>query len=119
MKRLTDHELKIMQIFWSESPLTVQDVLDRFERRPKPAYTSLLTAVRGLAEKGFLAFEKVGKAYHYKPKVNRQNYLTQSVSHLLQTTFEGDARALVANLFKAETLSDADKAELKRLVEEM
>ncbi len=118
-KGLTDHELKIMQIFWDESPLTIQEVLERFDRTPKPAYTSMLTAIRGLAEKSFLSTEKAGKAHQYKPRVKRQSYLAQSVSHLVETAFGGDAFALAASLFKAEKLTPSAKAELKRLLEDL
>lgn len=58
---LTDHELAIMQILWDESPLSIGESLERFPREPKPAYTSLLTAVQSIEKKGLVGHEKKGK----------------------------------------------------------
>ena len=82
--QLTDNELAIMKILWEESPLSVADILERLPRTPKPAYTSLLTVVRTLEQKGHIDHEKESKAHLYYP-VLRKPYLRDELLDALRT----------------------------------
>lgn len=117
---LTEHELLIMQILWeSPTPLTVQALLNLFPRQPKPAYTSLLTAVRALEKKGVLNHEKQGRSHRYYPLLKRDRYQQSALKRLLANVFNNDALDLTVNLVKSEALSDDDIAKLKALVNEL
>jgi len=116
---LTDHELRIMRILWHQSPLSVQDILDRFRRTPKPAYTSLLTAVRAMEKKGILNHEKQGKAYLYRPLLQQASYKRSALKRLLTNVFDGDACELAANLVKGEALDAAEINQIKQILESL
>lgn len=116
---LTEHELRIMQILWSASPLSVADILERLERQPKPAYTSLLTVVRTLEQKGHIGHEKESKAHLYYPILRKQVYQRRELQRLVHGLFEGDAFALAVNLVKSERLDETEVAELKELLEKL
>lgn len=116
---LTDHELSIMQILWERSLLTVQEILDVFPRTPKPAYNSLLTAVRALEKKKILAHKKDGKAYRYYPVLLKAKYKRSALQRLLSHTFDGNAYDLAVNLIKEEAIGADDLQKLKQLLEQM
>ena len=116
---LTDHELSIMRILWDEAPLGVQEILDRFPRKPKPAYTSLLTAVRSMEKKGLLSHVKAGKAFLYRPLLQKAKYKRSALMRLLKSVFDGDAFDLAANLVKAEALDANDVDQIKRMLEDL
>jgi BlaI family penicillinase repressor len=116
---LTDHELSIMRILWKQAPLSVQEILDVFPRSPKPAYTSLLTAVRSMEKKGILAHKKESKAYLYRPLLQQVSYKRSALKRLLANVFDGDACDLAANLVKAEPLDATEVEQIKRLLEDL
>lgn len=116
---LTDHELAIMQILWEDSPLTVNDILERFPREPKPAYTSLLTAVQSMEKKELISHQKDGKAYRYQPVLKKSKYKKSALRRLLDHVFENDTYDLALNLLKHETLSKEEIENLKILLEKL
>lgn len=116
---LTDHELKIMHLLWQTAPLSVQEILDRFPQKPKPAYTSMLTAVQGLERKQFVEHEKKGKAFLYAPRVQLAAFRRQALKKFVQGVFHGDTFSLAANLVEKERFSAAEIDTLKKMLEDL
>lgn len=115
---LTEYELDVMKVLWEESPLKVAEILRRLERKPKPAYTSLLTLVQAMERKGYIAHESEGKAYSYFPKLQKKNFRVNEIKRVARRLFDGGPFALAVNLVKDEHLSSAEIKELRRLLEE-
>ncbi len=67
-------EAEILQIVWQLSEVTVKDVHDRILADPSRelAYTSVTTVLRRLTEKGWLACNKNGRAFYWRPLVTKQ-----------------------------------------------
>jgi len=116
---LTENELAIMQVLWDESPLSVNEILDRLNKKPKPAYNSLLTLVGILEKKGHVSHKKEGKAFLYSPLLKDTNYRQFEVKQLVRRLFDGNALDLAVNLVKSKSLSDEERAELKKLLEDL
>ena len=116
---LTDHELTIMNILWDEAFLSVAEILERFPREPKPAYTSLLTAVQAIEKKGLIRHIKDGKAYRYQPVLEQIHYKKSALSRLLDRVFHNNAYDLALNLLKDEKLDHEEIQKLKKLVEKL
>jgi predicted transcriptional regulator len=117
-QELTDHELGIMSLLWDESPLSINDILDRYEKKPKPAYNSILTAVRAIEKKGYLTHEKYGKAYLYRPTVPKPRFMKRFVKDLLGKVFSGSAYDAAVHLIRHEKLSKQEIEALKKILEE-
>ena len=117
--QLTEHELAIMKILWQESPLSIAEILQRLHRTPKPAYTSLLTLVRALEQKGHIAHSKESKAHQYFPVLRKPQYQRRELQRLLTGLFDGDAFALAVNVIKSEPMDQAEVDELKQLLEKL
>ena len=63
-------EAEVMKILWSaEGPMTVRAVLERANRRRSEplAYTTVMTVMSRLADKGVLARRREGRGYAYEP----------------------------------------------------
>lgn len=115
---LTESELRLMNVLWERGPSTVKDVLDALPADPPLAYTTILTTLRILEEKGYLDHEKDGRAFLYKPLVPRDQARQSALRHVLSRFFENSAEQLVSNLLKSEKLSSAEMKRLRKLIEE-
>jgi predicted transcriptional regulator len=116
---LTENELVLMRILWEKAPLTVADIVDKIERRPKPAYNSVLTLLRILEQKGHVRHRKEGKAFLYSPVLEGAKYRMTELKRLVSGLFQGNALECAVHLVKSETLTSEDRRTLKRLLEEL
>lgn len=63
---LTEQELEIMKVVWGRERVTVRDVYETLLERRKVAYTTVMTMMRILEEKGYVTKSDAGKAYVYE-----------------------------------------------------
>lgn len=116
-KQLTKGETQVMNILWSlpEQQGFIQDIIDRYPE-PKPAYTTILTFMKILTEKGFVKPEKIGKANRFSPLVSKEDYTYSFISDVKDTFFGGSFTSLVSFFAKKEQYTDEELAELKELM---
>jgi len=107
---LTDAELRLMEVLWQKGESTVSDVVDSLPKSVSLAYSSVLTTLRILEQKGYLTHEKQGRAFVYRAAVDREQARQSAVSHLLRRFFESSPELLVLNLVEGNKIS-ADKLE--------
>ncbi len=115
---LTEAELRLMEILWEHGPSTVHEVVDRLPADTPLAYSTVLTTLRILEDKGYLAHEKDGRAHIYSATVPKEQARKSALRHLLSRFFENSAEQLVHNLLKSEKLSGAEIRRLKKMIEE-
>ena len=116
-KQLTKAETQVMNILWSlpEQQGFIQDIIDRYPE-PKPAYTTILTFMKILTDKGFVKPERVGKANRFSPLVSKDDYTYSLISDVKDTFFDGSFTSLVSFFAKKEQYTDEELAELKELM---
>ena len=116
-KQLTKAETQVMNILWSlpEQQGFIQDIIDRYPK-PKPAYTTILTFMKILTDKGFVKPERVGKANRFSPLVSKDDYTYSFISDVKDTFFDGSFTSLVSFFAKKEQYTDEQLAELKELM---
>jgi predicted transcriptional regulator len=110
---LTDAELRIMEVLWHRGPATVGDVVAAMKGRRKPAYNTVLTILRILERKGYVAHGKEGRAFTYRPIVDRGQERRRALSQVLSRLFENSPRLLVLDLLGHERV-DADELRIVR-----
>lgn len=115
---LTENELEVMRVLWSNAPLTVTDILEQLKRTPKPAYTSLLTLVQTMEKKGYIKHQKLGKAFSYSPILQQKKFLMSEMKRIAKRLFDGSPGKLVLNLVENEQLSVAEIKSLKELLKD-
>lgn len=112
-KRLGDLESEIMGIVWQEGEVTVQDVQAALLPTRELAYTTIMTVLSRLAEKGLLERRKQGRAYLYTPVDSQEEVAGSLLRSLVDRFYRGGTISAIAHLL--ETEDEVDDAELERL----
>ncbi|QDU87942.1 Penicillinase repressor [Pirellulimonas nuda] len=114
----TELELEILKVLWRESPLPVRDVRARLESDAGRvlAHSSVITMLNIMHRKGFLKRTKVGNAFLFAPKVEKQRVTGRMMGDLLSRAFDGSPAAMMLNLFETTDLDVDEMAELRRLI---
>ncbi|MHC4460229.1 MAG: BlaI/MecI/CopY family transcriptional regulator [Planctomycetota bacterium] len=99
-KNPTPAELEVLQIIWEHGPCTVREVMNLLKPKRPRAYTSVMSLMNVMAEKGLLNQEPKGRAFIYSAKVSRDKTQSSMLSDLLNRAFDGSANALVAHLLE-------------------
>ncbi|HKU66207.1 MAG TPA: BlaI/MecI/CopY family transcriptional regulator [Candidatus Baltobacteraceae bacterium] len=113
---LTDHELRLMNVLWDREEATVADVVDSLEPPPL-AYTTVLSTLRTLEEKGFVAHSKSSRAFVYRPLVKRSEAAGSLLDTLLDRFFGNSPGVLAMTLLEDKRLSKKDLARLQRVID--
>jgi len=117
MPRFTDRELDVMAVLWELGRATVADVRKRLPDRL--AYTTVLTVLRTLEEKGHVTHEEgPGRAYLYVPLVEREAAGASALGRLVDRVFAGSPELLLTQLVSERDLSDDELARMRRLLDE-
>jgi predicted transcriptional regulator len=112
---LTDHELRLMEVLWRKNRATVADVVDALPPPPL-AYSTVLTTLRTLEQKGHVTHEEDGRAFVYRPSIARADAANSAIGHVLDRFFGSSPGALALRLLGDARLSDDDLAQIKRIL---
>ncbi len=113
---LGDLELAIMRVAWSRESVTVRDVLEALARKRPLAYTTVMTVMGRLADKGLLRAEKRGKTYLYRATRTREEFEAQTAGEMVHSLI-GDFGGEIAISQFVKHLSETDPEQLARLAE--
>jgi BlaI family transcriptional regulator, penicillinase repressor len=112
----TAGELEVLKVLWDRGPSTVRDVMVALHDERPRAYTSVMSLMNVMADKGLLVREPLGRAFVYRPKIERERTLQRMVGDLLGRAFEGSAHELVAHLLDQKKPSAAELDEISRTI---
>jgi BlaI family transcriptional regulator, penicillinase repressor len=102
-------ELECMTVLWPLGAGTVREIHHRLALSRPRAYTTVLTIMDRLAQKGIVTRRKVGRAYRYEPRLSVEEARLNAVGKIVEGFFEGSPQALAAHLSSqtgtSETLS--------------
>jgi predicted transcriptional regulator len=108
-------EAAIMDRVWAAGrPALVREVHDWLRPGREPAYNTVHTVVEILYRKGWLAREKDGRAYRYRPTASREDY----TAGLMKDAFEASADRLATLRSFVQRIGPAEAAELRALLDE-
>ena len=111
----TDRELDVMTVLWERGSATVAEVRERLT--DQLAYTTVLTVLRTLEEKGLVTHLQEGKAHRYLPLVERQAAGQSAITRLLETIFRGTPELFLTQLVSDRSLSEEELQRLRKLVD--
>jgi BlaI family transcriptional regulator, penicillinase repressor len=115
---LTPQELAIMKVVWSCEKATVRDVYEAMREKRAVAYTTVMTMMRILEDKGYLKKTLVDRAHVYKPAQRRQQVIAAMVRDFLDRVFDGAPDSLLVHLAQDNKLTDKQRRLVKQLIEE-
>ena len=115
----TPAELEILKLLWERGALTVREALDELNASgPKRAYTSVMSLLNVMTDKGLLVRVPQGRAFVYKPTIDRSETLGGLVEDLLGRAFDGSASQLVAHLLDQSQPTSEELAEIRRTIQQ-
>jgi predicted transcriptional regulator len=114
---LGETELEVMRHVWALGEATVGEVHQRIQRDRPVAYTTILTVMKNLSEKGYLAAEREGTRDRFRPLRSEADVQETVLGGILGPVFGGSAFALVQTLVRQERLSDSEREEIRRLID--
>ncbi len=114
--QFTNRELDVMDALWTLGSGTVAEV--RAELKDELAYTTVLTVLRILQEKGYVRPEAEGRAHRYHPLVERQAAGRSALRYLTTKLFGGSPELLMTQLVAEGDMADDELKRLRALVEE-
>lgn len=109
---LTDREADVMQVLWEHGPSVVNEVRERL--RDDLAYTTVLTILRTLEQKGYVKHEEEGRVYRYFAAVKEDAARKSALQHLTGKLFKGSTELLFTHLVADRKLS---KEQIQRMRE--
>src|SRR5437660_7176148 len=107
-----------MEVLWEKGTATVSDVVDNLPNSVPLAYSTVVTTLRILEEKGYLRHTKEGRAFVYHPVVGRTEASRSAVRHLLRRFFNDSPELLVLNVLSDERIDPKELKRLRKLIEE-
>lgn len=113
---LGELELAIMRIVWTRDTVTVRDVRDALAHTRPLAYTTVMTVMGRLVEKGLLATTKQGKTYQYQAIQTPDAFKAQAVGRLVQALLRDFGGDIAISQF-VEQVSVIDPTQLERLAD--
>ena len=116
---LGETELEVLQHVWALRDCTVADVQARIRQSRPIAYTTVMTVMKNLVDKGYLAARREGTRDHFRPARSAETVRGGVLRQLLDKVFSGSPVELVQALVRQESLSADDVAELRRLVDSL
>jgi BlaI family transcriptional regulator, penicillinase repressor len=115
---LTDQELEIMKIVWMRGSATVRDVYEELLERRKIAYTTVMTMMGILEQKGHLKKSADERAYVYTPAQPQREVVGNMVHDFLKRVFNGSAKPLLIQLVEDKKLTPDELDEIRKLLKE-
>ena len=108
-----------MKVIWRLDKATVRDVYEALLKKREIAYTTVMTMMKILEEKGYLKKTRVDRAYQYRPARPRHQVVGAMVRDFLDRVFDGATAPLLVHLAKNARLSKEDRELIRRLTEEI
>jgi predicted transcriptional regulator len=112
----TPAELEVLQVIWDRGPSTVREVMKVLNRQRPRAYTSIMSLMTIMAEKGQLSQKPRGRAFVYSARVSRAKTQSRMVRDLLSRVFDGSASTLVTQLLEQARPDGAELDEIRRTI---
>ena len=117
--RISESELEIMAVLWSDSPLSAADVAKAISARRAWSPTTVKTMLARLVEKGALGAEAEGRRFLYRPLIERESLAGAQAGRLVDRLFGGRISPLVAHLAERRDFEPEDLAELEKLIKDL
>jgi predicted transcriptional regulator len=114
----TPGELEVLRILWERGPASVREVMEELNRRRPRAYTSVMSLLNVMTDKGWLARKPQGRAFVYAAKAGRRKTMRRMVADLLGRAFEGSASLMVAHLLEEVHPTPDELAQIRRAIAE-
>lgn len=116
---LGETEMEILNHVWKLGEASVADVREQILQTREVAYTTVMTIMKNLSEKAYLKYRKEGMSYIYSAAVQPDQVRFSLIDRLIDKVFQGSPRELVQTLVQSENLTEEERNEIKKLIDNM
>ena len=113
----TPGELEVLKVLWDRGPSTVREVMEVLNQHRRRAYTSVMSLLGVMTDKGLLARQPQGRAFLYRAAVGREKTLGEMVNDLVGRAFEGSANAMIARLLDQSAPSPDEIEKIRETID--
>jgi predicted transcriptional regulator len=111
-------ELEVLKALWDGGPATVREVLELLHNNGRRvAYTTVLTFLTRLEQKGFVRSDKRGMAYVYRPAITRDRVTKSKLKTLVHELFDGASGQLALQLVRTTKFTAEEIEQLQTLID--
>lgn len=115
----TDRELEALKVLWELGEATVREVCDAMNAGEEQlAYTTVLSLLQVMEQKGLVEHRRQGKAYVYLPKVERERTLGELAAGFLERVFDGSLDEYLVHALGARKVSKRELDQLETMLSE-
>ncbi len=105
-----------MKVVWRLETATVRHVYEALLEHRRIAYTTVMTMMNILEQKGYLKKRQQDRAYVYRPSQPKKQVIRSMVREFIDRVFNGSAEPLLVHLVEDEHLTEADLDEIRRTI---
>jgi predicted transcriptional regulator len=113
---LTEAELRLMKLLWARGESAVSDLVGAIPDGEALAYTSVLTTVRILEQKGYVKHRQEGRAFLYSPCVAEREASRSEIRHTMQRFFGNSRERLLLSVLGDDEIDPEELSRLKALI---
>ncbi len=117
MTQLSKAEEELMIHIWTLEKAFTRDIINLYDN-PKPAVTTIVTLLKRIREKGFIDFNKVGKAREYFPLIQKSDYCKVNFDGMVSNLFNNSSLQLASFFTRTSNLSKKELKELRDLIDQ-
>ncbi len=108
-------ELAVMSVLWRLGPSTVTEVREGLD--DDLAYTTVLSALQTLEEKGYVTHRSVGRAYRYSAAVPADKAGRSAIARIKDAIFQGSSEAMLTQMVSDRKLGRAELERMRALLD--
>lgn len=113
----TDRELEALKVLWKRREATVREIVEAMNVGGEDlAYTTVLSLLQVMEQKGLVTHRRDGKAYVYVPRVERQSTFRQLAGGFLEKVFDGAVDEYLVHALESKRLSDQELDQLEAML---
>jgi BlaI family penicillinase repressor len=113
---LTDLQLAIVRLLWTNGEATVVDVQEGLLPERNLAQTTVATLLTRLEKRGVVSHRTAGRQFIYRAEVTEPEVRRSMVGELTNSLFEGRPTALISHLLVERELGADEIGEVKRMI---
>ncbi len=115
-KHPTELELEILKILWREGPFTGRQVRDALVEFRDLAYTSVMTIMGIMEDKGYVRRKKQGSSFVYSARIKQETTTRRMLLDLVERAYDGSVASAVINLLETSDIESEELEQLRELI---
>ena len=113
----SDRELDALKILWERGEATVRDILEALNQKGNDlAYTTVLSLMQGMEQKGLVDHRATWKAYVYSAKVERDRTCRELAARFLDKVFDGALDQYLVHALESRHVTAEEVEQLQEML---